>query len=55
MLFYVISDDIKKAQITLLSVNEGRHKIVFPGERKDGLTAHAARKFALMNAIQFLE
>ena len=51
VVFYVISDDIKKAKITLLTLNDGKHKIVFPGARNYGIKSHAARKFVLMNTI----
>ena len=45
VVFYVISDDIKKAKITLQTLNDGKHKIVFPGARNYGIKSHAARKF----------
>ena len=51
VLFYVISDDIKNAKITLLTANEGKHKIIFPGARNYGIIAHAARKFILAHVM----
>ena len=47
MLFYVISDDIKAAKDKITTAGQGKYNIVFPGAKKHGIKAHAARKFSL--------